>query len=577
MPPESDDRSPETAARLESQTATGAATPVSDRPPSGGAAPDPAMGSASPPPGTTATEFLDAFLQQKSELFRESREVLRDSYVPARLPHRDGEIRQVAEVLAPALRGDVPSNLLIYGKIGTGKTAVVTQVRQDIQRRAEGTSKVTFVTVNCGNIDTAYSLLQNVGNTFAKTEADRIPTGWSLDRVQAAMRRLMDTKGGTIVLVLDEIDRLVARSGDNVLYTLSQLNTELETARLVLLGISNDLKFTNHLDARVRSRLNEEKILFDPYKAPQLQDILQDRAKVAFRDGVVDPGVIELCAAYAQLESGDARRALALLRLAAEMAERDHAKRITRDHVVKAKNRLEKDIIIECCRSLPPHCKVLLYAILQSYERRRTGVLDRRGLRQLQAPRRAPRSRTAPRPVNLELRERARVAGPHPRDDRLPGPRRPHSGDPGRRTDLGDDARARRGPAPRADRSTEEPRPDAPHELRQSGAHRSDVLISPTRGPAVPAQLTTASSTTTGVASDEAAWRRARSRRSSRRSRSSPRSSTAARRTRRRAIRSRVAISRSRASSEPRNALIRRRRPRSAPSGAWRRSPRRRS
>ena len=335
----------------------------------------PSYGTAAPPTGTSTAEFLDAFLQTKSELFRENREVLRDSYVPARLPHRDNEIRQVAEVLAPALRGDVPSNLLIYGKIGTGKTAVVTQVRQDLQRRAEATGQVTFISVTCGNIDTAYSLLQNVGNTFAKTDGDRIPTGWSLDRVQGAMRRLMDGKGGTIVLVLDEIDRLVARSGDNVLYTLSQLNTELESARLVLLGISNDLKFTNHLDARVRSRLNEEKILFDPYKAPQLQDILQDRARVAFRDGVVDPGVIELCAAYAQLESGDARRALALLRLAAEMAERDHAKRITRDHVVKAKNRLEKDIIIECCRSLPPHCKVLLYAILQSYERRRTGVL----------------------------------------------------------------------------------------------------------------------------------------------------------------------------------------------------------
>ncbi|MGI0155000.1 MAG: Cdc6/Cdc18 family protein [Thermoplasmata archaeon] len=376
MPHDSEDRPAVTPDRWEPpKAANGAVTPVSDRPPSGGNASEPTYGSPPPPPGTSTAEFLDSFLLAKSELFRESREVLRDSYVPARLPHRDGEIRQVAEVLAPALRGDVPSNLLIYGKIGTGKTAVVTQVRQDLQRRAEATSKLTFVSVNCGNIDTAYSLLQNVGNTFAKSDADRIPTGWSLDRVQSAMRRLMDSKGGTIILVLDEIDRLVARSGDNVLYTLSQLNTELESARLVLLGISNDLKFTNHLDARVRSRLNEEKILFDPYKAPQLQDILQDRARVAFREGVVDPGVIELCAAYAQLESGDARRALALLRLAAEMAERDRAKRITRDHVVKAKNRLEKDIIIECCRSLPPHCKVLLYAILQSYERRRTGVL----------------------------------------------------------------------------------------------------------------------------------------------------------------------------------------------------------
>ncbi len=327
------------------------------------------------PPTSSAGEFLDEILQRKSELFRGSREVLRDSYVPSRLPHREEEIRKVAEILAPSLRGELPSNLLLYGKIGTGKTAVVAQVRQDIQRRAEKSMNVLFITVNCGNIDTAYSLLQTIGNTFARTEGDRIPTGWSLDRVQAAMKRMMDAHGGTTLLVLDEIDRLVARSGDNVLYTLSQLNTELESARLGIVGISNDLKFTNHLDARVRSRLNEEKIVFEPYDAAELQDILRDRAKEAFKDDVVDPGVVERCAAYAALENGDARRALALLRLAAEMAERDHAKRITPDHVVKAKNRLEQDIILDCCRTLPPHCKILLYAILQLFERRRSGVL----------------------------------------------------------------------------------------------------------------------------------------------------------------------------------------------------------
>ncbi|MCI4331896.1 MAG: AAA family ATPase [Thermoplasmata archaeon] len=325
--------------------------------------------------GSTASELFDSVLRYSNELFRGNREILRESYIPARLPHREHQIRQVAEVFAPALKGDLPSNLLIYGKIGTGKTAVVAQVRQDIQRRADLSAHITFVTVNCGNIDTPYSLLQTMGNTLAPRESDRIPTGWSLDRVQSTMRQLMDAKGGTIILILDEIDRLVAKSGDGVLYTLSQLNTELEEGRLVIVGISNDLKFTNNLDARVRSRLNEEKILFPPYDAQQLQDILKDRAKEVFKDGVVDAGVIERCAAYAALENGDARRALALLRLAAEMAERDRAKRITADHVVKAKSRLEQDIIIECCKTLPPHCKVLLYAILQAFERRRGGVL----------------------------------------------------------------------------------------------------------------------------------------------------------------------------------------------------------
>ena len=331
---------------------------------------------AAPPAApSTAGEVFDNVLRYTSELYRGSREVLRESYLPSRLPHREHQIRQVAEILAPALRGDLPSNLLIYGKIGTGKTAVVAQVRTDMQRRTDGRGRVTFISVNCGNIDTPYSLLQTIGNTLAAADEERIPTGWSLDRVQGAMRQLMDARDGTMILILDEIDRLVARSGDGVLYTLSQVNTELKSARMILVGISNDLKFTNHLDARVRSRLNEEKILFPPYDAPQLQDILRDRAKEAFKEGVLDAGVIERCAAYAALENGDARRALALLRVAADVAERDRAKRITSDHVVRAKSRLEQDIIIDCCRTLPPHCKVLLYAILQAFERRRSGVL----------------------------------------------------------------------------------------------------------------------------------------------------------------------------------------------------------
>jgi archaeal cell division control protein 6 len=371
-----EDRPAEASVRSEVNDATAkAVAPVGDRRPGGGSE----TPTGSPPPAAASSggtgALLDAILTAKSELFRGSRDVLRDSYVPPRLPHREEEIRKVAEVLGPALRGDLPSNLFIYGKIGTGKTAVVAQVRHDIERRASASSRFGFISVNCANIDTSYSLLQTIGNTFAPSDAERIPTGWSLDRVQAAMVRMMDARRGTTVLVLDEIDRLVARSGDNVLYTLSQLNTELDTARLSLVGISNDLKFTNQLDARVRSRLNEEKIVFQPYNATELQDILRDRAREAFNPDVVDPGVVERCAAYAALENGDARRALGLLRLSAEMAERDHAKRITPDHVVKAKNRLEQDIVVECCRTLPPHCKVLLYAILQLYERRRNGVL----------------------------------------------------------------------------------------------------------------------------------------------------------------------------------------------------------
>ncbi|HLY76375.1 MAG TPA: AAA family ATPase, partial [Thermoplasmata archaeon] len=168
------------------------ATPVADPGLVGGSPPvTPTISGGSPAaPLSTPGGIFDAALSAPSELFRGSREILQDSFVPARLPHREHQIRQVAEVLAPSLRGEVPSNLLIYGKIGTGKTAVVSQVRTELLRRPEARGKINFITFNCANVDTPYSLLQTIGNNFAAKESDRIPTGWSLDRVQASMRDL---------------------------------------------------------------------------------------------------------------------------------------------------------------------------------------------------------------------------------------------------------------------------------------------------------------------------------------------------------------------------------------------------
>ncbi len=89
----------------------------------------PTVGVPTSAPRNSASEVFDSVLRDGPVLFKGDREILRETYIPTRLPHREHQIRQVVEILAPALKGNVPSNLLIYGKIGTGKTAVVAQVR----------------------------------------------------------------------------------------------------------------------------------------------------------------------------------------------------------------------------------------------------------------------------------------------------------------------------------------------------------------------------------------------------------------------------------------------------------------
>ena len=283
--------------------------------------------------------------------------------MPEILPHREKEINTLASILAPALRDETPSNVFIYGKTGTGKTAVVKFVGKELLKKGRETGKkVNFIYINCEVVDTQYRLLQNIANHFIDEWSERIPfTGWPTDEVFAKLKQMIEKEGGVTVIILDEVDKL---KGDEALYNLSRINSDLKQSRVSIVGISNDLKFTEFLDPRVKSSLGEENMIFPPYDAGELTDILKQRVELALRPNSLSEEVIPLCSALAAQEHGDARRALDLLRMSAELAERSKDPRITKKHVRLAQNKIEIDRIIEVVRTLPTQSKLLLMAIL---------------------------------------------------------------------------------------------------------------------------------------------------------------------------------------------------------------------
>jgi archaeal cell division control protein 6 len=328
----------------------------------------------SPPAlGDPLTRDIFAPLLEFEPLFK-NKEVMRPAYTPEILPHREREINTLAAVLVSALRGQTPSNVLIYGKTGTGKTAVAKYVGKELQRKGEELKKrVHFIYINCEVVDTQYRVLQNIANSFIKDWSERVPfTGWPTDEVYAKLKGEMDKEDGVTIIILDEVDKL---SGDEVLYNLSQMNTELTRARVSIIGISNDLKFTEFLDPRVKSRLGEDAMVFPPYDAVQLQDILRQRAGMALKDDVLEQSVIPMCSALAAQEHGDARRALDLLRVAAELAERERSKKVHDKHVRQAQAKIEVDRVTEVVRTLPTQSKlVLLSTILGEEVNKDTGA-----------------------------------------------------------------------------------------------------------------------------------------------------------------------------------------------------------
>lgn len=295
----------------------------------------------------------------------ENKRALTIKYFPSKIPHREEYINKIADILAPALRVENPSNLFVYGKTGTGKTLSVKYVMENMEEVAEkeGVSlKCLYINCNMRKVaDTEYRLVAHLASQFGE---DVPSTGLPTDEVYRIFYDTIDDEERVILLILDEIDKLIQKSGDSILYNLTRINNELERSELSLIGISNNLTFTENLDSRVKSSLGEEEILFPPYDAKQLKDILKERGKDAFYEDALGGGVISKCAAYAAREHGDARRALNLLRVAGEIAERKNASKVGEEHVDMAERKIERDKILMGVRKQPTQSKLVLYSII---------------------------------------------------------------------------------------------------------------------------------------------------------------------------------------------------------------------
>jgi len=307
----------------------------------------------------------------KNVIFK-NKSLLQMKYQPEDIPYRDDQIKQIALVLAPVLRGERTSNLFLYGKTGTGKTLSIQHVKNELLKRIKKDSeyKLRIEYLNCKLkkvSDTEYRILSEI---IKKLGGEVPATGLPTQSVYSKFIEIIDSEKQLVVLILDEIDQTTKKISNDFLYNLTRLNSELSQAQISIVGISNNLTFLDEIDPRVRSSLSEEEIVFAPYNALQLQGILRKRAKEVFKEGVIhDEGVIAKCAAFAAREHGDARRALDLLRVAGELAEREGSKKILLKYIDKANDKIERDKILDVISSEPKQFQLVLYSIIQLDDR----------------------------------------------------------------------------------------------------------------------------------------------------------------------------------------------------------------
>jgi cell division control protein 6 len=282
-------------------------------------------------------------------------------FLPEKLPHRDVQITQIAKYWIEALNNVTPSDVTIYGKTGTGKTAAAKFAKEQLHEAAQ--NKDVFIRVEyirCTDYTTEYQVIAQLCQKLGRDVPHR---GWTKGEVINTFRDIFKQtafgKKLILIVILDEIDILLEKDGDGILYTLTR------TENVSILSISNYVDFKKFIKPRVMSSLRDKEIVFPPYGADQLADILQERAKISFKENSLKDDVIPLCSAMAAKEEGDARYALDLLRTAGEIADENKSSEILGEYVRTAKDRIEHNKVTDIILTLPTQQQRVLEALLR--------------------------------------------------------------------------------------------------------------------------------------------------------------------------------------------------------------------
>ncbi len=291
----------------------------------------------------------------ESKIFQ-NREVLSPHFTPKKLVFREKEINGIERAVAPSLKGDRGRNLFIYGKTGTGKTSCVNYVIEEIKSIPNTRARISYI--NCKIYNSRFKVLAKITGDHLPTYAKR---GYGAVDLYERLRNWVEEDNKIFVAVLDEID--MVKDLDDLIYTLTRINSDIKAGGVSMIGISNRVSFKEDLDPRSLSTLYETELVFPPYYATELYAIIKERATAGFKKGAISDEVLHYIAAQAAKEGGDARYSLKVLSKTGELGEERKLTEVTMKEAQDAARLAEDESVYELIGTLPEHQKLVLYSV----------------------------------------------------------------------------------------------------------------------------------------------------------------------------------------------------------------------
>jgi cell division control protein 6 len=295
-------------------------------------------------------------------------------YVPDEILHRDEQLRLLAQLFKQTLQG-VSQNAVITGPVGSGKTVMAKKICGELTQfgRKKGVF-LEYVHVNCRKRSTETMALLAVLNHFDPRFPDR---GFSVQEMLEVLKRQLNRRNAHLIIVFDEADALLKKSGSDLIYNLSRFSDEFTQSKvsisLLLVSQQNVLPL---FDAAALSTFKRSNIIqLDKYSRDELFDIVHQRVDLAFLPGTVQQDSIELIADIAS-EWGDARFAIELLGKAGIAADHEHKDKVVPEFVRAAKAETYSVVTETKLRNLSRHQLLALDAIANRLHRDGTAYLN---------------------------------------------------------------------------------------------------------------------------------------------------------------------------------------------------------
>lgn len=306
-------------------------------------------------------------ISEESSIFKDKKPLDPD-IKPSReeLVCREDQINQLVSHLEDLIRYDTAKNFLITGDTGVGKTATTQIVLDDLE---EMMADKNFQSVYMTDLKNERDVLRKISRKMELDYYGRSDLEEYYDRLEKKLYE-EDIK---LALVMDEVNRLFEKKtskdhGNSVFKRLLEVRSSLNSkdkGYLMLIGITNRLDTTDQFSPRVESRFGKETVHFPAYNAVQLRQILEERSQNAFRPGAINNGAVSKAASLVGNKDGDARKAIILLKKAAEIAEQEQYDKIQIKHIDKAEEQLETRRILDAVDECSKQSKLVLYSVLQ--------------------------------------------------------------------------------------------------------------------------------------------------------------------------------------------------------------------